>query len=320
LYPFYKSGDCTAWSNYKHSGSCHLKSPMQYWDSTLQALKRPIYGLADDDSFVYMGDSDDSHYSHKTKDVQTDTASWFRFGLGWSMVDVPSAADFSAADISKAVDQGRFYASTGIELSYDTSGDVITVTAKEPVVFGVAGGVGEEDSSTPLSPLNITLCATSDGAVTNVNCSATGSPPAATKLQVDLREISGSFFYVRIQAMVRTRYPIKTAPSTSSKAKTWEFELDATPNPVDVLEGRLLRATGKSRRPFVVQSVSGSKVQVVKSFSYGWGDITPDQTTVSSLVAGTDQLVAERWAWMQPVFRKVSAIGLVDPFVTLLSV
>ena len=51
IYPVYESGDCTAWSEYQHSGSCQLHSSIQYWDSTLRALKRPIYGLADDDGF-----------------------------------------------------------------------------------------------------------------------------------------------------------------------------------------------------------------------------------------------------------------------------
>merc|ERR1712070_1209380 len=111
----------------------------------------------------------------------------------------------------------------------------------------------------------------------------------------------------RVQAIVRNRYPIIDAPQGSTK--NWEFKLGATPNPADVLEGRLLRATGKSRRPLVVQRASGSTVQVVSHFSTGYGEISPDQTDVNGIVAGTDQLVAERWAWMQPVFRQKTSSG-----------
>lgn len=112
--------------------------------------------------------------------------------------------------------------------------------------------------------------------------------------------------------MVRTRYPIKTAPSSSDKH--WYFELATTPNPSDVLEGRLLRATGASRRPFLIHSVDGTTVKMVKHSHAGWGDITPDQTSVSGIVLGQDELVAERWAWMQPVFRKSAGGLLVVPF------
>lgn len=312
IYPVYESGDCTAWSEYQHSGSCQLHSSIQYWDSTLRALKRPIYGLADDDGFVYTGDSEDAVHKHKKKDVQTDTPSWFRFGVAWSMVDVPN--NFSAMDVSEAVDAGRFYASTGVDLSYDTSGDIISVSAGEPVVFAATGGVGDEAGASPLAALNVTLCTGSDGIVSNVGCGgAMGVPSPARELRIDLREISGSFFYVRVQALVRTRYLITSAPS--SKASKWEFELSTTPNAADVMEGRPLRATGKSRRPLIVQSVDGNKVRVVKHFSTGYGEITPDQTTVTGIVGGQDQLVAERWAWMQPVFRKIAANGrLVDYF------
>jgi len=309
LYPVYHSTNCTAWSENDYVGSCEWESPGKYWDTTMRTLKRPLYGLADDDGFVYTGDSDDTVYAHKKKDtVQTDTASWFRFGQGWSMVDVPTG--FTASDVSAAVDAGSFYASTGISLSYNTTGDIVTVTADEAVSWGVTGGVGEEDASSPLAPLNITLCADGEGIVTNVNCTSSSSAvPSSTELHVDLREISGSFFFIRIQALVRTRYGITKVPTGS---KTWHFELDTVPNPADVLEGRMIRATGPSRRPFVVQSSSGTEVDVVAKFGTGYGEITPDQTTVEGLVAGVDQLVSERWAWMQPIFRKVSGGRLVD--------
>jgi hypothetical protein len=63
-----------------------------------------------------------------------------------------------------------------------------------------------------------------------------------------------------------------------------------------------------------------AKVHMVAHFSDGEGDITPDLTTLDGLAAGVDQLVAERWAWMQPVFRRrdgtASDVGLLtDPFV-----
>merc|ERR1712014_207062 len=104
------------------------------------------------------------------------------------------------------------------------------------------------------------------------------------QLRIDLRKISSSFFYVRIQALVRTRYAIVTAPSTSDKH--WYFELADTPNPADVMEGRLVRATGASRRPFLIHSVSGSIIKMVKKFHAGYGDITPDQTSVFGIVSG----------------------------------
>lgn len=312
LHPVYQSTQCLAWPD--ATGACQLDSPMYYWDATLRSAKRPIYGLADDDGFVYTGDSDDPVYKHGKHDVQTDTASWFRFGQAWNMVDVPS--DFSASDVSHSVDTGNFYASSGVELSYNISDNMIDVVATEPVVYGVAGGVGSASGSDPLAALNVTLCASGSDplVVTNVGCSSgQGVPPAAPRLHLDLTQVSGTFFYTRVQALVRTRYPISAVPS-STNSKKWEFTLANTPNPADVLEGRLLRVTGDSRRPFLVQSATGNTVQAVSSFSDGWGDITPDSTTVTGIVAGQDQLVAERWAWMQPVFRTATASGLVDPF------
>lgn len=287
-----------------------MTSPMLVWDETLRSVKKPIWGVADDDGFVYNGYSPSTMYKHKSGDVSTDTASWFRFGAAYTMADLPSG--FTASDVSEAVDKGQFYASSGVELKYSTTGDIITVTAAEPVVFAVLGGTGDSSDSTPLAPLILGLCASSDGTITNVGCTSATVPPAATELRVDLSTISASFFYVRVQAMVRTRYPITTAPTTSDKH--WYFTVATTPNPADVTEGRLLRATGASRRPFLIHSVSGNTIKMVKHFSWGWGDITPDSTTVKSLVSGTDELVAERWAWMQPIFRKATSGGLVDPF------
>jgi hypothetical protein len=50
---------------------------MHYWDETLRSLKRPVWGLADDDGFVYTGDSSEPVYPHEKKDtVQTDTQAW----------------------------------------------------------------------------------------------------------------------------------------------------------------------------------------------------------------------------------------------------
>jgi len=287
---------------------------MPYWDEVLRTLKRPVYGLADDDGFVYTGDSDDKYYSHYYYDsIQTDTPGWFRFGVGYVMVDVPSSS-FDASDVSNAVDQGQFYASSGVELSYNTSGDVIYVTATEPVIFGAVGGAGNQTDSSPLVGFNVTLCAGENGVLTNVGCGSSSSrtPPSA-ELRLDLREITSPFFYVRIQAYVRTRYPIV---SVSSK-NTWEFKLGKQPQQKDFSEGRLVRATGTSRRPFLVQSVTDSTVTVVSKFHAGYGDITPDSTKLKGIEGGQDELVAERWAWMQPIFRSTSEIGqLEDPFPT----
>lgn len=314
IYPWYNSNDCLAWVPELSvlPSDCSLGMAMPYWDATLRALKRPVYGLADDDGFVYTGDSDEPVYSHGNRDVQTDSPSWFRFGVAWNMVDVPSSS-FTGQDVANAVDQGKFYASTGVDLTYDTSGDVITVNAAEPVIFGAVGGIGSESDSNPLSAFNLTLCMAAGEAdvVTNIGCGAAATPPMASQLRIDMTAIEGSFFFVRIQAYVRSRYSITSVPN----GKKWEFGLDGTLNDADFLEGRLLRATGKSRRPFVVQSMSGNTVQVVNQFSDGYGDITPDSTTVTDIVAGRDQMVAERWAWMQPVWRRRSQRGaLEDPF------
>lgn len=324
IYPWFNSGQCLAWSAYSESApswfdaeqECNFGMAMPYWDEVLRTLKRPVYGLADDDAFVYTGDSDEKHYSHYYYDsVQTDSPGWFRFGVGYVMADVPSSK-FDASDVSHAVDQGQFYASTGVGLSYDTSGDVIAVTASEPVIFAATGGGGSETDSSPLVGFNVTLCAGENGVVTNVGCgSSSGPPPPSAELRVDLREFTSPFFYVRIQAHVRTRYPIVSVSSGSHKHPKWNFELGKQPAPADFSEGRLVRSTGTSRRPFLVQSVTDSTVQVVSEFHAGYGDITPDSTTLDGIVGGQDELVAERWAWMQPIFRKTSETGqLRDPF------
>ena len=63
-------------------------------------------------------DSDEPVYRPGRHDVKSNGPAWFRFGVGYSMVRVPAGIGRSAtaADISKAVDRGDFYASTGIEL------------------------------------------------------------------------------------------------------------------------------------------------------------------------------------------------------------
>lgn len=303
----------------------YMSMGMHYWDATLRALKRPIYGLADDDGFVYTGDSDDPIYPHKKRDVQTNGPAWFRFGMGWSMVDVPSAK-FDAADVVHSVDQGRFYASTGVDLQYNVSGDILMVHASEPVIFGATGGGGNRNSSEPLRAFNLTLCAATTSnspveTVTNIACPATTSPPPpCSNLRIDLSALPVSipFFFVRIQAFVRTRYPIVTSPSDKPQSP-WVFEIGVDPQPLDFAEGRLVRiAGGVARRPFVVEKLQNRKVTMVNYFSEGYGQITPDNTTVKGIIAGQNELVVERWAWMQPVFREVSAVNgfLVDPFMS----
>lgn len=102
--------------------------------------------------------------------------------------------------------------------------------------------------------------------------------------------------------------------------KPWDFGIGVQPGSNDFAEGRLVRiAGGIARRPFVVESYNNKVVRMVNYFSEGYGDITPDKTNVTGIVAGRDELVVERWAWMQPVFRSVTAGSgvLVDPFRSL---
>jgi hypothetical protein len=323
-----------------------MSMSMDYWDATLCALKRPIYGIADDDGFDYTGDSSETVYPHERKDTaQNDGPSWFRFGMGWSMVDVPDAKSFTAADIAKAVDKGSFYASTGLELEYNTTGDVISVLATEPVVFGVTGGGGEENGTNPLAAFNLTLCADpkAPGITTNVGCTKTYTaslqapppPPAAQRLVLDLTALpatAGSFFFVRVQAHVRRRYPIVSAPKKKAEQgrevgvrvgeKAWEFVVKPPAGAITdkqlrddplagIVEGTLVRvAGGEARRPFLVHSVKNMTISCISHFSDDDdGEITPESgvqgsTTIDNIVPGQNQIVAERWAWMQPIFRR----------------
>ena len=59
-------------------GKCSRLMAMHYWDATLRALKRPVYGLADDDGFVYTGETDEPVYKHAKEDLQSDGAAWYR--------------------------------------------------------------------------------------------------------------------------------------------------------------------------------------------------------------------------------------------------
>ena len=182
LYPEYKSGQCSAWveeggrnnTRYDGDGRCSRLMSMHYWDRTLCALKRPIYGLADDDGFVYTGESDEPVYGHAAKDVQTDSASWFRFGVGFSMVEVLDPANITARDVSAAIDAGQFYASTGLLLELDEPDENLTVvtTEGEAVLFAVVGGAGSDDAEAPLlRGFNVTLCMAAGENLTVTNVS-----------------------------------------------------------------------------------------------------------------------------------------------------
>ena len=332
---------------------------MGAWDAALRALHRPLWGLADDDGFDYTGDSDETLYPHGRRDtVQTGSPAWFRFGMGFTMAQVPDARAFTAADVAAAVDEGRFYASTGLELAYDTSAPhLLLVNATEPVVFGATGGGAPQQGgphTAPMAPFNLTLCADAadPGVVTNVGCAPPRAaaaaaaaavvyapPPAARTLRVDLTALppamarQAAFFFVRVQATVRRRYPIArapTAPAKGSKGAPWTFGLAAgaaaaaAAHPEDFEEGRLVRvAGGGARRPFLVLGLrSGGEVDCVSKFTDDdTGDITPESgvqgtTTIEGITAGRDELVAERWAWLQPVFRQKDAAtgALRDPF------
>lgn len=54
-----------------------------------------------------------------------------------------------------------------------------------------------------------------------------------------------------------------------------------------------------------MQMAQEARVRMVAHFGAADGDITPALTSLDGLEAGVDQLVAERWAWLQPVFRRV---------------
>eukprot|EP01052_Picozoa_sp_SAG31_P011724 SAG31_NODE_670_length_12943_cov_18.029508_8_plen_383_part_00 len=363
---------------------------MSYWDATLRHLKRPVYGLADDDGFVYTGSTDEPVYKHGRHDVQANSPAWFRFGIGYSMVQLPGHIGRSAnrSEIATAIDRGQFYATTGIDLigplpdSVDSSGSTkqrgnatarasmtsmqresdlytVVVEATEAVVFGVTGGSGTAAYKTrggtpeepPLTAFNLSLCRASENVsiVTNVGCAAEGHigrrslpPPHARTLRLDLRQLAiergfvapspldmvQQVLFVRIQCFVRTRYPILAVEQTS--AHDWHVIVgppltnDGRSDPPIRVEnhkcspeclarnfqpGKLLHATGGSRRPLMVQSAepihggNATRVKLVAHFSEGDGDITPDLTTLEGITPNVDQLVSERWAWLQPLFR-----------------
>jgi hypothetical protein len=350
LYPVYSSPNCTAWDPYHEDperypeGSCTRYWGMAPWDATLRALKRPVYGLADDDGFVYTGDSDEPVYSHGKHDVQSDGPAWFRFGVGYEMVAV-ARENASAADISAAIDKGRFYASTGVELEYDFSPagnassdpDTLRVSATEPVVWGVTGGSGSADpEAAPLSGFNVSMCTMTtggspdSGAVTGVSdCEEAGrslAPQPSRHLVLDLKEVARRYangselFFVRVQAHVRTRYTIVDIDHATKH--NWKLTVSpaaanasAEQMRKEFAEGANLRTTGQSRRPLLVESSSvvdhdqpGSSllpsIRLVSHFSDGDDDITPDLTSLKGLEVGKDQLIAERWAWLQPIFRR----------------
>lgn len=65
----------------------------------------------------------------------------------------------------------------------------------------------------------------------------------------------------------------------------------------------------------MIEEGSFPSIKLVSHFSDGDDDITPDLTSLKGLEVGLDQIVAGRWAWMQPVFRKGvrSSKGGADP-------
>ena len=310
LYPTYPSHNCTAWQPYhgdleRYPGlaqPCTRTLGMEYWDRTLCALKRPVYGLADDDGFVYTGYTDQPVSPHGRHDVQTNSPAWWRFGSGWVHVRVPDEHDAGeqaagvsiAQQISTAVDRGDFYASSGIalktvplRLAPGDEPDIIVVEATEPVTWGVTGGAGSEHAADgPLRAFNLTLCVLPNDTKTagNVGCAPgtrSRAPPRAQRLQLDLRAVSGSagegggapFFFVRVQALVRTRYPI-TKVETSKH--DWHVTVgrpdggapSSVPGEVtDLMEGRLLRATGASRRPLLVPALGRRPNSVEMAFA-----------------------------------------------------
>jgi hypothetical protein len=184
------------------------------------------------------------------------------------------------------VDAGNFYASSGIELEYDSSDPyLLLVNASEPVVFGATGGSGVEDrESGALAPFNLSLCALAnrgeDGAsgaaattvttVTNAGCAQHGGsvapPPLATQLRLDLRGVGAGFpfFFVRVQAYRRARYPIQKVeqPSkhqwyvTVGRGVVHNSSVADAAVARDLAEGRLVHATGQSRRPLLVQQAA----------------------------------------------------------------
>ena len=220
---------------------------------------------------------------------------------------------------------------------YNTSDEhTLTVQAREPVVFGATGGSGEAARSAPdLLPFNLTLCRSKNDSdtVTNVGCEdaqgVTRAPPAAPSLIIDLRAVAQGLakdqdmFFVRVQAYVRTRFQVL---AVDASAHNWHLTV-AESAAAELAEGTLVHATGASRRPLMVQeaqpaedpeganSTAGARLKLVSHFSDGDGDITPDLTTLHGIEPHVDQVVSERWAWIQPTFRSRTEGGsLRDPF------
>ena len=266
------------------------------------------------------------------------------YGMGYSMVDVPDPANITAADVSAAVDRGKFYASTGLAVQVEqverSAVDGLTVVRTEtgePVAFGVVGGAGSRDPTAPaLRAFNVTLCLAKGEnlTVTNLGCkpatldgAAYVAPPLAHTLRLDLSALplaaTETFFFTRVQAVARSRYSLRSVDK--SNKTVWQFELGEDVVPADVVEGRLVRLTGRNNRPFVVapslaaaarqhpqedasRPDDGSSrlkrlVRVVRHFSHSDDEISPGGISLDGVEPGKDFLVSERWAWLQPVFR-----------------
>jgi len=113
------------------------------------------------------------------------------------------------------------------------------------------------------------------------------APPLAHTLRLDrsalalAREGDEDLFFTRVQAVARSRYPLMGV--NQSNATVWQLELQQDPKPADVVEGRLLRVTGRSNRPFVVQSVGATAagcptVGVVSYCSHAGSGISPAES------------------------------------------
>lgn len=160
-------------------------------------------------------------------------------------------------------------------------------------MFGVTGGTGVRGGNIALSPFNLTLCQSSTDNDTVVNCESTGShgggdvgPPAARRLRVDLGAVGAgpdnsshpSFFFVRVQAHVRTRYPVVAVDNSDGE---WAVTVAAPPADAarDLAEGMLLRATGASRRPLVVQHTE----RIATNASMGHLKVKPADAVIAVL-------------------------------------
>ena len=132
------------------------------------------------------------------------------------------------------------------------------------------------------------------------------APPLAHTLRLDrsalalAREGDEDLFFTRVQAVARSRYPLMGV--NQSNATVWQLELQQDPKPADVVEGRLLRVTGRSNRPFVVQSVGATAagrptVGVVSYCSYAGSGISPAGITL-------EMVWSRAWTmWWQSVGR-----------------